>query len=334
MELTKGAKTVQNRDVIESGRRVLLLESEAVRLAADKLDDSFYRAFRDILICKGRVILAGVGKSGQIAQKIASTLSSTGTPSFFIHPSEAMHGDFGMLTPEDCLIAISYGGETRELLALAKYAKEMGIRIIAITGNLHSSLAKYVHHVIDASVVKEADTLGLAPTTSSTVALAIGDALAVVVMQAKGITREKFALLHPGGSLGRELALVVDFMHPVSGVCTLGDDVSFKAVVDGLNRSNFGIAAVTDKSGSLIGCVSDGDLRRSLLNHGPDAFSMVSKTIMSKGPKSVFPDSRAIEAISLMEEHKITSLFVVSPKNSGKLLGLVRLHDLLSAKII
>lgn len=327
-------KEMQKDEVVKRGRNVLLMECEAVRAVADRLGDSFYGAFHEIYNCKGRVILAGLGKSGHIGQKIASTMSSTGTPAFFVHPSEAMHGDFGMITSEDCLIAISHGGETRELVALAKFAKKMGMSVIAITGKKDSALGKIANHVIDGGVSKEADTLGLAPTSSSTVALALGDALAVVNMQAKGMTRERFAQLHPGGTLGRELALIEDLMRPSQEICTLGDDVSFESVVDGMSRSNFGIAAILDKKGTLLGCVSDGDLRRALLTHGAKSFSMKAKDIMSSKPKSVHLQTRAIEAISIMEEHKITALFVTTASEDAKLLGLARLHDLLAAKII
>jgi arabinose-5-phosphate isomerase len=308
------------------------MESEAIHAAAYRLSDSFYGAFLNIFNCKGKVILTGLGKPGHIGQKIASTMSSTGTPAFFIHPSEALHGDFGMMTSEDCLVAISNGGETRELLAVAKYAKQMAIPVIAITGRPQSTLAKLADHAIDAGVLTEADTLGLAPTSSSTVALAIGDALSVVAMQAKGMTRERFALLHPGGTLGRDLVLIENFMRSTSDICMVLESDSFESVVDGMNRSNFGIAAVVDGKSGLLGCVSDGDLRRILLNYGAAAFGMKAVEIMSPNPKKIFPECRAIEAISIMEEHKITALFVVS--KDAKLVGLARLHDLLSAKII
>ena len=319
-------------DVINWGRNVLTMESEAVLAAADRLGDSFFGAFLDIFNCKGKVILTGLGKPGHIGQKIASTMSSTGTPAFFIHPSEALHGDFGMMTADDCLVAISNGGETRELLAVAKYAKQMGIPVVAITGRPQSTLAKLANHVIDGGVLKEADTLGLAPTSSSTLALALGDALAVATMRAKGMTRERFAALHPGGTLGRDLTQIQHLMHPLSDISVLSGDESFESVVDGMNRSNFGLAAVTSDKGELLGCISDGDLRRSLLNFGAKAFHMKARDIMSTNPKRIHPQARAIEAISIMEEHKITALFVISKEN--EFVGMARLHDLLSAKII
>lgn len=319
-------------DVINWGRNVLIMESEAVLAAADRLGDSFFGAFLDIYNCKGKVILTGLGKPGHIGQKIASTMSSTGTPAIFIHPSEALHGDFGMMAADDCLIAISNGGETRELLAVAKYARQMGVPVVAITGRPQSTLAKLATHAIDGGVVKEADTLGLAPTSSSTLALALGDALAVATMRAKGMTRERFAVLHPGGSLGRELTLIEHLMHPVKDICVLSGSESFESVVDGMNKSNFGLAAVLNEKGNLLGCISDGDLRRSLLNFAAKAFQMKARDIMSSNPKKIYPQARAVEAISIMEEHKITALFVVSKES--EFLGLARLHDLLSAKII
>ncbi len=324
---------MQTKEVIHLARKVLLTESEAVLNAANLLEKSFFFAFQSILACKGKVILTGIGKSGYIAQKIASTLSSTGTPAVFVHPSEALHGDFGMISEGDCLLAISYGGETRELLAVVKYAKELNIGTIAITGKLHSSLAKLADHVVDGSVLTEADTLGLAPTSSSTVALALGDALAVTVMQARGITREKFASLHPGGSLGRDLAKIIDFMRPLSEVGVVVSDSGFNLILESIAKLNFGIVPVVDKSSSsLIGCISDGDLRRCLLLFGAETLAMQANQLMTSNPKVILSTARAIEAIGIMEEFKITSLFIVNEKQ--ELLGFVRLHDLISAKII
>ncbi len=323
---------MEKQDVIECGKNVLKMESEAIQVVGTRIGESFYNAFLEIYNCKGKVVLTGLGKPGHICQKIAATMSSTGTPALFIHASEALHGDFGMMTSEDCLIAISNRGETRELIAVVKYARQMGMPVIAITGVMNSTLAKISNHTIDSGVVMEADTLGLAPTSSSTVALAIGDALAVAAMRAKGMTRERFASLHPGGSLGRDLTLIEQLMRPLYDLCILSEDSSFESILDGMNRSNFGIAAVVDQKGALKGCVSDGDLRRFLLSHGGAAFKMKTGDIMSLGPKRISPKIRAIEAIGMMEEFKITSLFVVSENN--QLLGLARLHDLLSAKII
>lgn len=324
---------MQIKEVIHLARKVLLTESEAVLNAANLLENSFFFAFQSIFSCKGKVILTGIGKSGYIAQKIASTLSSTGTPAVFVHPSEALHGDFGMISEGDCLLAISYGGETRELLAVVKFAKDLKIGTIAITGKIHSSLAKLADHVVDGSVLSEADTLGLAPTSSSTVALALGDALAVAVMQARGITREKFASLHPGGSLGRDLAKIIDFMRPLSEVGAVDSDARFNLILESIAKLNFGIVPVVDKSSSkLIGCISDGDIRRCLLLYGSKTLEMQAGQLMTSKPKVILSNARAIEAIGVMEEFKITSLFIVSEKH--ELLGFVRLHDLISAKII
>ncbi len=322
----------KKEELIKWGRQVLYTESDSVRMAADRLGDSFFNAFKILFESQGKVVLTGLGKSGHIAQKIASTMSSTGTPAFFVHPSEALHGDFGMMSTGDCLLALSLGGETREVMAMVKYARELAIPVIAITGKMQSSLAKLADCVIDGSVVKEADTLGLAPTSSSTVALAIGDALAVVTMRAKGFTREKFANLHPGGSLGRDLAQIQDLMRSVDEIGVLPQNARFEDLIDGMTRFNFGIVAIVDKHGHLMGCISDGDLRRSLRRFGASALEMAVSDIMSVQPKTIELTAKAVEAISAMEKHQITSLFVCS--DAGKLLGLVRLHDLISAKII
>ncbi len=217
-------------------------------------------------------------------------------------------------------------------MAVAKFAKELRIPVIVITGKPLSSLGRLADHTINGGILMEADSLGLAPTSSSTVALALGDALAVATMKARGMTPEKFARLHPGGSLGRDLAQIVDLMRPSHEISALFEDARFEDLIDGMTRSNFGIVAVIDKQRRVLGCISDGDLRRSLRNYGALALEMTVEAIMSKAPKVIEPKSRAIEAISIMEQHKITALFVCS--EGGELLGLVRLHDLISAKII
>lgn len=323
---------MEKQNVIQFGKEVLVKESEAIRLVSERLGSDFYEAFEAIYQCKGKVILTGLGKPGRICQKIASTLSSTGTPSFYLHPSEALHGDFGMIDKEDCILAISNGGETRELIAVVKFAREMDLPVIAVTGNLRSTLAQKASCVIDSGVSMEADTLGLAPTSSSTVALALGDALAVVTMKAKGMTKERFAQLHPGGSLGRDLTLVENLMRPSSEICTVHRNSQFQDIVGTMNRSNYGIAAVVDEFGHLEGCITDGDLRRILIKYGVSSFEKNTEELMLLSePKTIDPCRKAVDAVSIMEEHKITVLFVTA---NTKLLGIIRMHDLLAAKIL
>lgn len=318
--------------VIESGKRVLQVESLALARTQQLLSSSFASAVQYILQCKGKVVISGLGKSGHIAQKMASTLSSTGTASFFLHPSEALHGDFGMIGPQDCLLAITFGGETREVIAVVKYAKKIKVPIIGLTGNLESSLAQLSDCVLNGSVEKEADPFDLTPTSSSTVAMALGDALAVALMEVRGFSKESFAQLHPGGSIGRYLACVSDFMHPCDQLLLLGMNSDFHTVLKSVTKHNFGLAILVDSEGLLLGCISDGDLRRALLTHGGEALKLNAKDIMCPSPKRVLPTTKALDAINLMEKHKITSLLVAS--QSDKFLGLIRLHDLISAKII
>lgn len=324
--------TVSLEDIVRLGKETLSVESEAIKVSSGRLSESFYEAFKAILRCEGKVILTGIGKSGHIAQKIASTLSSTGTPAFFVHPSEALHGDFGMFTVQDCVLALSYGGETREILAVVKFARRLKIPIIAIIGNQKSSLAQLADHVLDGGVEREADTLGLAPTASSTVALALGDALAVVLMRARGMTREKFATLHPEGSLGRELAQVVHVMRQKDEIAFVGNDAGIGEVLEGVTKYNFGIVAVLGKDRRLCGCISDGDIRRCLQKIGTGVLAAKASDIMTPHPKTIPVTARAVEAISKMEDHKITAIYVTS--ENKEVVGLVRLHDIISANII
>lgn len=320
-----------NEYILEIAQKVLLIESQAIERSALNLSQDFIEAVKILQKCKGKVIFTGMGKSGHIAQKISSTFSSTGTSAFFLHPSEALHGDFGMIGKDDCLVAIAYGGETREVVAVAKFVKRENIPIISITGKPNSTLACLSDFTLDGSTEKEADSIGIAPTSSSTVALALGDALAVVLMTLKGFTKEKFAMLHPGGSIGRSLAAVSDFMHPLEKLHVISDKADFYLVVDAITKFNFGITAVVDEESRLLGCVSDGDIRRALLNHREETLKLSSQQLMSSKVKTIEPTARAIDAIAIMEKFKITSLFVTAKQH---LVGLVRLHDLISANII
>ena len=329
----QGRWQLTREDSIAWGRRVLEEEAQALMSAADRFGDEFGRAVELLGSCTGRVVVTGLGKSGHVGAKVASTFASTGSPSTFLHPSEALHGDFGVLMNGDCVLAITYGGETREVLAVVKYAKSKGLPVIGLTGRLDSSLANLADVALDAGVAHEADGLNLAPTASSTLALAIGDALAVSLMHSKNFTEEHFARLHPGGSLGRRLAAVRDYMHSIETIESIRREDEFHAVIEAVTSNNFGVTAVIDDDTRLLGCVTDGDLRRALLERGASVLETKAQDFMTKAPKIIFADELVMEAISSMESHSITSLFVLDREN-GQLQGLIRLHDLLAAKII
>ena len=319
-------------EVLTWGKEVLHKESTAIREAGSRLGLSFSAAVKMVLSCTGKVVVTALGKSGHVAAKIAATLSSTGTPATFLHASEALHGDFGMINHDDLLLAIAFGGETREVLAVCKFARRFGLKVIGITGKTDSSLADLADEVLDASISQEADTLGLAPTSSTSVSLSLGDALAVALMKARGFKEEHFAQLHPGGSLGKALVRVDELMHKRNAISAVLSDADFHAVLEAVTSPNFGIVAVIDAEGRIEGSVTDGDLRRALLKYGGNALKMHAVELMNPSPKTVAVDLKAIEVIGVMEKHKITSLFVVDQQD--KLLGLVRLHDLLAAKIV
>tara|TARA_B100001964_G_C14105907_1_gene541520 strand:+ start:20 stop:988 length:969 start_codon:yes stop_codon:yes gene_type:complete len=321
-------------DVLSCARGVLRKESEALFLLSANLDISFVEAVHVILDCRGKVILTGLGKSGYIAQKIASTFSSTGTPSLFLHSSEALHGDFGMIGPHDCLLAVAYGGETREVLAVAKFVKQRKQAVISITGYVNSSLGNLSDIKLGIGPYSEADHLKVAPTTSSTATLALGDALAVCLMKKRKFTLENFAALHPGGRLGRALSKVADIMRPISKDLFVGETDNFGQIIKNISAINFGILAVVNSSLELVGSITDGDLRRGLLQFQEGVFKQQAFQIMTKHPKTIDEKSSVLDAVSLMEKYKITSLFVLSQDNEGEIRGLVRLHDLITAHVV
>ncbi len=329
-------KELDPASLIQQGKEVLQKERDALTLAETKIGLPFADAVRRILECEGKIVVTGVGKSGLVGSKIASTLSSTGTPSFFLHASEALHGDFGMMDEKDCLLAIAFGGETREVLAVVKFAKAMGVPVIGLTGNMTSCLAQQADCVLDGGVPADADAFGAIPTASTTVAIAWGDALAVAVMHSRGFTKSHFAKLHPGGQLGLTLTHVVDFMRPVSEFHLIEASASFQEVLTGVSSPNFGIVAIVDAEGSLLGAVSDGDLRRTLLQYQEKAFGFTAGDIMNTTPKQVHKNTSVLEAISSMEKSNITSLFVTEKQSTGRarVVGIVRLHDLLAAKVL
>lgn len=316
---------------LDWGKEALTLECEAIRRVANEfLGSTFVGACAAVLQSSGRVVTTGLGKSGHVARKVASTLASTGTPSHFLHPSEALHGDFGMVSRDDILLAFAYGGETSETIEVAKFARRLEVPVITITGKRESSLAQLADYSILGSVEREADPHNLAPTSSSTVAMAIGDALAVTVMRARGFSEADFAVLHPGGSLGRRLSTVAD--HVVAEFSKVGPDADFHRVLEGITRFNHGITAVVDDQGRLLGAVSDGDLRRACLRADENLLQLTAHQMMTPTPKTIASNVLAVDALNAMKN--ITQLFVTDAASPGSLLGLVRLHDLLAAKIV
>lgn len=318
--------------ILSFGQEVLEAESKALTQASKRLSDSFVLAVNQILNINGKVVLSGLGKSGHIARKLAATFASTGTPAFYLHPGEAMHGDLGMLQKGDLLLALAYSGETSELLEVAKYARRCGIFVVSITGNLNSSLAELSDAVLDGTVDGEADGLGLAPTSSSTTALGLGDALAVAVMKHRNFSDTDFAQYHPGGKLGKRLSHVRDQMRPLERESFLLPSDDFHAALKAVTCQNFGIAPVVDENKKLIGAVTDGDLRRALLKFHSDALNKKVSQLMNVSPKFILSSYRSVDAVNEMDQNKVTALFVIS--ESGKLDGIVRMHDLLEAKII
>jgi len=320
--------------ILERAKRVLEIEARAVAGLKERLNDEFVRAVGLILRCEGKVVVTGVGKSGIIGKKIASTLASTGTPAFFLHPTEGVHGDLGMLDRRDVVLAISRSGETEELSQLLPLIKRQGNRLIAFTGNPSSSLAKAADVVIDVGVDQEACPLGLAPTASTTAALAMGDALAVALLEERGFRREDFARLHPGGVLGRRLLLRVrDLMHVGEEFPRVWEETSMKEVLVEMTSKRLGVTAVMDGGGRLVGVITDGDLRRALERY-PDLLQRRASEIMTRNPKGIEADALAAEAVKRMEEHSITSLFVFERPGDRVPVGIIHLHDLLKAGVV
>jgi len=313
-------------------RAVLEIEAQAVAALASRLDERFLDALRLILACRGRVVVTGIGKSGQIGRKIASTLASTGTPSFFVHPGEASHGDLGMITHEDVVLALSHSGESDELITILPLVKRLGARLIAMTGNPQSALAAIADVVLDAGVEKEACPLNLAPTASTTAALALGDALAVAALDARGFGHEDFARSHPGGSLGRRLLTYVrDVMRTGADVPEVAEGASFADAVLEISKKRMGMTAVVGADRRLVGIFTDGDLRRAL-GRGVDVHATRIDSVMTRGPRAIRPEALAAEAVELMETHKTTQLPVVDPE--GRLVGALNIHDLFRAKVL
>lgn len=318
--------------LIERGREVLSIERDALTALTDRIDADFARACDLMLACEGRVVVTGMGKSGHIGNKIAATLASTGTPSFFLHPGEASHGDLGMITPKDVVVGLSYSGETAELLTLIPLIKRQGVPLIAMSGRPESSLASEADVHLNVAVAKEACPLNLAPTASSTATLAMGDALAVALLDARGFTAEDFARSHPGGSLGRRLLVHVrDVMHAGDDVPAIRRGAPLAEALIEVTRKGMGMTAVIDEDQRIIGIFTDGDLRRTL-DRNADMHSTLIEEVMSPGPKTIDADQLAAEAVAMMQQHSITALLVAD--QDKRLQGALHMHDLLRAGVI
>ena len=317
---------------LESARRTLGIEAAAVAALATRLDDNFARAVELVLECPGRTVVSGIGKSGHVATKIASTLASTGTPAFFVHPAEASHGDLGMITEQDVMIALSNSGESAELLAIVPLAKRRGARLIAMTGNPRSSLAREADVHLDAGVVEEACPLGLAPTASTTAALALGDALAVALLEARGFSADDFARSHPGGALGRRLLThVSDVMRKGDALPTTTLGAPLPAAILEMSRKGMGMTAIIAPDGTVAGIFTDGDLRRAF-DRPLDLKAVTVDAVMKVDPRTIGPDRLAVEAVRLMEEFRITQVLVVDADH--RLVGALNAHDLMRAGVI
>ena len=308
------------------------IEAAAVQALADRVGQPFVRAVELMLHCRGRVVVMGMGKSGHIGRKIAATLASTGTPALFVHPAEASHGDLGMITEVDVVLGISNSGQSEEINSLLPTLRRQRVAMIAITGGLDSPLARHADVVLDSSVSQEACPLNLAPTASTTAQLALGDALAVALLDARGFQAEDFARSHPGGALGRKLlTLVADVMRSGAAVPQVSAQASFSELMREMSSKGLGASAVVDAQGAVQGIFTDGDLRR-LVEKGQDLRGLCAEAVMHRGPRTVRPDALAAQAAALMELHRITSVLVVDAQ--GKLVGALNSNDLMRAKVI
>jgi arabinose-5-phosphate isomerase len=313
-------------DALATALRVLEIEATAILDLRARLHGPFEQAVELLLGCRGRVVVSGMGKSGHVGQKISATLSSTGTPSLFLHPAEAVHGDLGRIVQGDVVLAISYSGDTGELLALARSVKRLGVPLVAFTGAPGSALAQAADVHVDVSIREEACPLGLAPTASTTAALAMGDALAMTLLERRGFTVDDFAVLHPGGRLGRRLARVEELMHAADALPCVRPETRMQDVLFEMTRKRLGMTTVADGEGRLLGVISDGDLRRQLERHGPTLLEHSAGECMTSTPVVIDRRQLAVRALELMEERKITALAVVDAQ--GRVEGVLHLHDL------
>jgi arabinose-5-phosphate isomerase len=329
---SKAGRRGHDSDAIRSARRVLAIEAAAIAAVAERLDDCFDRALDLLAGCSGKVVVTGMGKSGLICRKIAATFTSTGTPALFLHAGEAAHGDAGVFTKGDAVVALSSSGESDEIVRLLPLIKRMELPLIALTGDRQSTLAKTADVVLDVGVAEEACPLGLAPTASTTAALALGDALAVALLDRKGFGPDDFAVLHPAGALGRRFLKVVDLMHQGEAVPLVGLRTPFNGTLLEITSKRLGVTGVVDDRGDLSGVITDGDLRRAL-ERIDDVRAAVAADIMTGNPKTIADGALAAQAVALMERYSITSLFVLQ-QGSRKPAGIIHLHDLLKAGVV
>lgn len=317
---------MKKNKIIKTGREVLEIESRTLAALAPRLDDRFARAVDLLAKTKSRVIVTGMGKSGLVGRKIAATLASCGTPALFIHPAEAGHGDLGMILKNDIILAISYSGETKEIVDLLEFIKRIGVKLITITGERKSRIAKYSDIVLDARVEREAGPKDMVPTASSTAALAMGDALAIALMKEKGFDEEDFVRFHPKGQLGRRLLRVETLMHAGAEIPRVAAGTPIVQVIEEMTRKKFGVTCVVDSGDRLLGVITDGDLRRMMRKHKERLFHKKAGECMTARPVRIGKEVLATEALNLMEERKITSLVITD--KAGKVEGIIHLHDL------
>jgi arabinose-5-phosphate isomerase len=325
---------VISSEVLKRAADVLRIEADGITSIVGRLDENFVRAVEVLAHCSGKVVVTGMGKSGLICRKISATLASTGTPSFFLHSADALHGDVGMIMKDDVILAVSNSGETDEILKILPHFKFLELKLVVMTGNTDSTLAKAADVVLDVGVKEEACPLGLAPTASTTAALATGDALAIVLLEHKGFKEEDFALRHPGGILGRRLLLrVEDLMHRDRELPIIRSDTAIKEALFEITDKRLGVTGVIDQQEKLVGIITDGDVRRGLQTHGTEIFSKTAQQVMTAAPRTISKDALASEALARMEQNRprpITSLFVLDVA-SEKPIGIVHLHDIFKA---
>jgi arabinose-5-phosphate isomerase len=317
---------------LDTARRVLEIEARAIEEVKSRLDTTFVKAVDVLFACKGRIAVTGMGKSGLIGRKISATLSSTGTPSFFLHPAEALHGDLGMLARGDAMLAVSYGGETEEIVRLLEALKRLQMPLVTLTGKLDSTLGTASDIALDVSVREEACSLNLAPTASTTVAMAVGDALAVALLERRGFRHDDFAALHPAGRLGKKLLRVEHLMHAGDALPHITEQTSMPDAFHEMSNKGLGMTTVLQPDGRLAGIITDGDLRRLMEKHRGATLEMTAGACMSRNPQTIGPKLLASEALNIMERRKITSIVVVD--DHAKVLGVVHLHDLWGLELI
>lgn len=323
---------MDNNKICALAMQVIEIEAQMISNLSNRIDENFVKACKYLHACEGRIIVIGVGKSGHISKKIAATLASTGSPAFFIHPSEAKHGDIGMITRKDAILALSNSGESEELVSILPFLKRLDVPLIALTGKPKSTLAKMATVHLDVSVEKEACPLGLAPTSSTTAALVMGDAIAMALLEMRGFTENDFAMSHPGGALGRRLLLLVnEIMHKHDDVPVVTANASLKEALMEMTQKKLGMTTIVNESGELAGIFTDGDLRRALDNH-TDIHKIKVMEVMSKSPKTIRSNTLAVEALNLMESFKITSLVAID--EACKPVGIIHIHDILRAGVV